>query len=230
MSRKRKDAPVVLIAGDPVGSRSPDATTARPRPTADIWVQKNDAGVLVPIDVAQMTDAHLVRWLRYFRAKAKQELVEGGAKVALTLAVLDTFLKGRLVTAPRIYEHLHARGLLAQIDRPVVTIRIETNAVDVTAMGDTARQYVAGPRHYFANLECGHEASVPSSVAVGDMLQCEACLAAALGGFSTPALPKERPLFRHLKKAKAPPAAASPPPPRGARLITFEDDPDKEST
>ncbi len=77
----------------------------KPEPTATTWVYKTKEGELKPIDVVDMPDDHLWRWVRYFRRKYRQEGFSGSN------AVLDSIIQSDMVTGPAIYAEAVKRGL-----------------------------------------------------------------------------------------------------------------------
>jgi hypothetical protein len=68
---------------------------------------KGPDGEMQAIKVADMTDAHLFRWIRYFRKKWRDEGRTGSD------ADLDVLIRVSIVTAPAIYAEAAKRGVYA---------------------------------------------------------------------------------------------------------------------
>lgn len=75
-------------------------------PTATTWVSRNAHGQLSAIAVADMSDAHIWRWIRFFRKKFRDNGIGGRD------AVVDAAIKESMVTAPAIYAEADRRGLM----------------------------------------------------------------------------------------------------------------------
>lgn len=93
-------------------------------PDPHSWVTTKD-GQKVKIRVVDMTDAHLWRWIRYFRKKYRGEGFEGED------GVLDEVIRQSIVTAPAIYAEAKRRGVLdlpkAPAETPVVKNRVSND-------------------------------------------------------------------------------------------------------
>lgn len=76
------------------------------KPTATAWVSKDKDGQMVLIDVVNMENAHLWRWIRYFRRKWRDSGFKGND------AQLDAAIKAHIVTAPMIYAEAAKRGVI----------------------------------------------------------------------------------------------------------------------
>lgn len=78
-----------------------------PKPNATTWVMRDQEGQMVPIKVTDMSDAHLYRWVQYFRRKYRE--TPGHAN--LPDLVIDSNLRVTMVTAPAIYTEIAKRGI-----------------------------------------------------------------------------------------------------------------------
>jgi len=80
----------------------------KPVPTKTTWVMRDPEGQMQAIAVADMTDQHLFRWIRYFRQKYRGEGVAG---VDATDAQVDKAIQATITTAPAIYVEAEKRGV-----------------------------------------------------------------------------------------------------------------------
>jgi len=72
---------------------------------ATTWVMRDQNGQMARIKVVDMSDAHLFRWIRYFRKKYRDEGFQGDD------ATLDATIRVSIVTAPAIFAEATKRGV-----------------------------------------------------------------------------------------------------------------------
>lgn len=81
----------------------------RPQPTADSWVSKDNRGTLTRVYVKDMSDSHIIRWVRHFRDK----FGGGPAWKLLTIeqieAEIDSIIRERVITGAAIFAEAKAR-------------------------------------------------------------------------------------------------------------------------
>jgi hypothetical protein len=102
-------------------------------PTADTWLARGPDGKLEPIKVVDMTDEHLVRWVRYFR----QKFIDRGA---VNNDFADAGIIQSMVTAPAIYDEIGRRNLWYHANKPTPIIGKKSAFV---AGGTITRQLAA---------------------------------------------------------------------------------------
>lgn len=90
----------------------PELPKARMKPDATTWVMKDQNGQMVRVKVTEMTDAHLWRWIRYFRRKWRDSGFKGSDDL------LDATIKNSIVTAPAIYAEAIKRGVFTASTPP----------------------------------------------------------------------------------------------------------------
>ena len=73
--------------------------------TATTWVAMNRYGQYEAVLVSAMSDAHLFRWIRYFRKKFRKEGCIGSD------AVVDAVIRSSIITAPAIFAEAAKRGV-----------------------------------------------------------------------------------------------------------------------
>jgi hypothetical protein len=76
------------------------------QPTATTWVAKNLNGDWERVKVADMSDQHLWRWIRFFRRQWREKRNFQGDDAAL-----DGMIQLAIITAPAIYAEAQKRGI-----------------------------------------------------------------------------------------------------------------------
>jgi hypothetical protein len=78
----------------------------RLEPTATTWVTRDKTGEMKAVPITEMTDAHLFRWIRYFRKKHRDEGFKGSD------AALDQHIRIMLAPAAAgIFAEAFKRGV-----------------------------------------------------------------------------------------------------------------------
>lgn len=79
------------------------------RPTADTWVMRNKVGDLEQIRVTDMSDAHLYRWVHYWRKRYNEIAQRNGT--SNDAHVTDATIRDNIVTAKAIYREINRRNI-----------------------------------------------------------------------------------------------------------------------
>jgi hypothetical protein len=102
-----------IMAKFPILPITPPGTSLRP--TATTWVMKDpDAETgMRQIRVEDMSDTHVWSWIKYFRKKWREKVVDGTAPYAkLTEAAIDAHIRASMITAPAIYAEAKKRNCM----------------------------------------------------------------------------------------------------------------------
>jgi hypothetical protein len=120
----------IIIGGEGEGAMR----AKRAEATATTWVAKDQDGQMVSIKVIDMTDAHLFRWIRYFRKKWRDEGFAGSN------ADLDALIANAIVTGPAIFAEAVKRGIYTAPTVPGESVTVAVTMVpDVPAVAGARR-------------------------------------------------------------------------------------------
>jgi hypothetical protein len=101
--------------------------------TATTWVARDQDGQMVSMKVVDMTDAHLFRWIRYFRKKWRDEGFLGPN------ADIDALIATAIVTGPAIFAEAVKRGIYTMPTVPGGPVTLPTAVPDVPVVAGARR-------------------------------------------------------------------------------------------